>query len=74
MIYCIGYLYNFQTKELYNLNYLQDYGGEPVGINGKFLMMKDLNYMLPFLSYVPLWLILCFSDLYQFMSLKYFFG
>ncbi|KAG0593955.1 hypothetical protein M758_UG035000 [Ceratodon purpureus] len=28
-----GYLYNFQTKELYNLNYLQDYGGEPVGIN-----------------------------------------
>lgn len=35
MIYYAGYLYNFQTKELYNLNYLQDFGGEPVGINGE---------------------------------------
>lgn len=29
-----GYLYNFQTKELYNLNYLQDFGGAPHGVEG----------------------------------------
>ncbi|XP_073389155.1 membralin-like protein At1g60995 isoform X2 [Physcomitrium patens] len=27
-----GYLYNFQTKELYNLNYLQEFGSVPQGI------------------------------------------
>eukprot|EP00246_Nothoceros_aenigmaticus_P008726 TRINITY_DN2368_c0_g1_i1.p1 TRINITY_DN2368_c0_g1~~TRINITY_DN2368_c0_g1_i1.p1 ORF type:complete len:763 (-),score=134.29 TRINITY_DN2368_c0_g1_i1:664-2952(-) len=34
-----GYLYNFQTKELYNLNYVQDFNGVPHGIDD-FIVFK----------------------------------
>lgn len=37
-----GYLYNFQTKELYNLNYVQDFNGIPHALDGTVFVLHSI--------------------------------
>ncbi|XP_024514830.1 membralin isoform X2 [Selaginella moellendorffii] len=47
-----GYLYNFQTKELYNLNYLQESSGVSHGVEGKLSFMRLCCTHIVFVDYV----------------------